>query len=308
MSNNQYIVKFTSGSEEESVYSYAELLKTNFEIPILIVRTHCDKNDKTNKVLFHQYITNNFGKVEFDDAELKITLTYLTKVNKIIFDKNSSSAYTEFKNEMSSLVNLKFETEFYESGNVMYVGEVLYTDGKRHPHGNGNMYYDLPDYRIKYSGEFEDGVFDGAGLFYDKTGIISLKVNNISNGIPTQNGKLFINFKNNNETFDIDFFDIWDEIDIFDNKSKIELVMSDEFLDKLAEHFCDFDDDYDKLMFNEKSLDEKISQVWSLINTINDNNDKYYNKISSDMQISQLILLLFNFVVCYILLIIVNSK
>jgi len=263
--SNQYIINFTNNLNQ-NVSSYAELYKTNHEIPVLCVQTCKDKNDKLNKVLFHQFITNSFGKVEFNDEELKFTLTYQDTKNDIIFDKNSSSAYTEFKNNMLTLVNSRFETEYYSSGNIMYVGEVLYTNDNRVPNGNGIMYYDLPNHKIKYSGEFENGAFDGVGVFHDKFGIISLKANNISNGIPTQKGKLEINFKTWKESVNIDFFTVFDEIDINDNNSKVQFVMSDNFLEILAESVCNFDDTtLEELKFNEETNEDKITKIYKLL-------------------------------------------
>ena len=290
--SNQYIVTF-SNNLNQCVSSYVDLYKTDYDIPVLHIQTCEDKTDNVNKILFHQFITNSFGKVEFDDKELKFTLTLQDIENSIIFDKNSSCAYSKFKN--------------HKSGNVLYVGQVLYIEEKRIPHGNGIMYYDLPDHKVKYSGEFENGTFDGAGLFYNKTGVISLKVNNISNGIPTQKGKLYLNFKNKNETYDIDFFNIWDEIDVIDNKSKVDLVMSDEFLNTLAEYLCDFEDKtFDELMFNEKSLDDKLDQIWDILCTINDNQNTHYNEIKIELNTCTCIQLIFNFIVCITIVILVN--
>jgi hypothetical protein len=49
----------------------------------------------------------------------------------------------------------------------------------------------------------------GAGVFFNAAGTISLKANNISNGIPTQKGKLEINFKTRKElTCNYLFFEV----------------------------------------------------------------------------------------------------
>jgi hypothetical protein len=271
--SNQYIIKFSNNVYEEFVNGYAEISKTNFDIPYLNIRTHENKNDKMNKVLFHRFITNysTFGEVNFCDTDLKFTITIFDTMHKIHFDKNSSSAFSDFKTKLCSLLESKFETEYYPSGNVYYAGEVLYTkkgDGalKIEAHGQGIVYYDQPGLKIKYSGEFENGFFDGVGVFFNIDGTISLKANNICNGIPTQKGKLEVNFKTRKETVNIDFFTVFDEIDINNNNSKIKFVMSDEFLEILTESVCKFDNtSLEELKFNEETSEEKITRIYKLL-------------------------------------------
>jgi len=271
--SNQYIIKFTNNDNEEQVSGYAEISKTNFDIPYLNIRTHEDKNDKMNKVLFHRFITNysSFGEVDFCETNMKFSVTIFDTMHKIYFDKNSSSAFSDFKSRLCSLLESRFETKHYPSGNVYYAGEVLYTkldDGtlKMDAHGQGIAYYDEPNLKIKYSGEFENGYFDGVGVFFNSAGTISLKANNISNGIPTQKGKLEINFKTWKESVNIDFFTVFDEIDINDNNSKVQFVMSDNFLEILAESVCNFDDTtLEELKFNEETNEDKITKIYKLL-------------------------------------------
>ena len=68
------------------------------------------------------------------------------------------------------------------------LGEVLYKTNNtnirdRLPNGTGILYYDLPYHKIRYVGEFENGMYDGTGIFYTMDGKISIRTNNISNGI-----------------------------------------------------------------------------------------------------------------------------
>lgn len=272
--SNQYIIKFSNNVlYEEPVNGYAEISKTNFDIAYLNIRTHEDKNDKMNKVLFHRFITNysSFGEVDFCETNMKFSVTIFDTMHKIYFDKNSSSAFSDFKSRLCSLLESRFETKHYPSGNVYYAGEVLYTkldDGtlKMDAHGQGIVYYDQPNLKIKYSGEFENGYFDGAGVFFNADGTISLKANNISKGIPTQKGKLEINFKTKKETINIDFFTVFDEIDINDNNSKVQFVMSNDFLEILAESVCKFDDTtLEELKFNEETTEDKITKIYKLL-------------------------------------------
>jgi hypothetical protein len=308
--SNQYIIKFSNKNYEEPVDAYAEFITTDYSIPILIIKP-CE--DKTQILLYH-FITNNFGgNVHFEDEKLEFTLTCQNICYKIMFDKNSSSAFTQFKNQLTTFLNSKFETEYYPSGYVFYVGEVLYSDDgkqkKRVPNGNGIMYYDLPYNKIKYVGEFENGNFDGVGIFYNKKGNISLKVNNISNGIPTQKGKLEVNFRSKKEVVQIDFFELWDTINCLDNKSKVNFVISDNFLDVIAFKECYYDDmSYEEVLFDNKTTDEKLVELWKLIKTTQQTqktNHLELVKITSSIQIFSIF---FDFVIGIILIILTIDK
>ena len=255
-----------------------------YYIPILMVRTHENKTDPMNQTLFHQFITNNFGQVEFFDEIMECILICPNNNYIIKFDKNSSSAFTEFKNQLSTLLNSKFETEFYPSGNTLYVGNVLHVKEnevllKRQPNGFGVLYYDLPDHKMKYSGEFENGLPDGAGVFYDKTGKIKLTANNISNGVPTQKGKLEFNFKTNKQVFKIEFSKLWDDVNINDN-TKALFATSDTFLDIVVENVYKSDEmPLKELHFNEKSVDEKLVEIKKQLELIKEENRIYHNNV-----------------------------
>jgi hypothetical protein len=284
--SNQYIIQFKSDQYEKAVHGYAELYKTNYDIPILMIRTHENKTDSMNQILFHQFITNNFGDVKFFDDIMGCTITTCKDTNYLIkFDKNSSSAFTEFKNQLSTLLNSKFETEYYQSGNPLYVGNVLHIKQndvvvKRQPNGFGILYYDLPDHFIKYSGEFENGMPDGAGVFYDKTGKLKLTANNISNGVPTQKGKLELNFKTNKQVFNIEFYKFWNDVNINDNTVKALFVVSDTFLDILVENvYKSVDVPLKNLYFNEKSVDEKLIEIKKQLELFEKENEVYHNNV-----------------------------
>lgn len=253
---NQYIIKFSNNQYDEPIYAFAKVFKTVYDVPVLSVKT-CE--ECKNSQLLYKFITNSINSVNFNDEKMEFVLDE----NKITFDKNSSSAYMQFKDLVINTVNSQFETELYPSGNVYYVGEMIMIGNKKVPHGQGFMYYDTSEHKLQYSGEFENGQFDGAGIFYNKTGNISLKANNISNNIPTQKGKLDVKFKNKNDTFDVDFFESWEELEVYDNLSVIELIKSEEFLEKLTDLFCDFDDDetLEDLQFECKSTDDKLVEI-----------------------------------------------
>ena len=280
----QYIVKY-SNKDDTDLDVFVELIKTNYDIPILSVRTHDNKNDKMNQILLHQFITNNFAQVSYNDEKMACVMTYPNNILVFKFDNHSSSAFTEFKNNLSTLLNSKFETEYYKSGRVMYVGEVLYLKEdevvkERRPEGNGVIYYDIPNHRIKYTGEFVKGLPDGAGIFYNNVGNISLKANNITKGIPTQKGKLEVNFRSNKQVINITFSELWKQFEIMNDTIKEIFVMSDEFLDILAKKLCNYENlTFEELCFDEKISDDKLVEVWKLLNIVKRENDSHHEII-----------------------------
>jgi hypothetical protein len=63
-----------------------------------MVRTHENKTDPLNQTLFHQFITNNFGQVEFFDEIMECILicpnnNYLIKLLQLLIKSNSSDFY-----------------------------------------------------------------------------------------------------------------------------------------------------------------------------------------------------------------------
>lgn len=285
--SNQYIIQFKTSSDDEFTYGYAKLSKSNYDIPVLCINTCEDNMDPMNQTLFNHFITSNFCDLDYSDEEMECTM-YCPSINYIIkFDKNSSSAFTEFKNQLSTLLNSKFETKYYPGGNVLYVGHVMHveedeTTTKTEPNGEGILYYDLPNHMIKYIGEFENGTPDGAGVFYDKTGKIKLVANNISNGIPTQKGKLEFCYKLHKQIINIDFFKLWNELDVYNNTEKVSLVMSDTFLETLVTNNCDFiDTTFEEICFNEKTLDEKLFEIWDQLQQVESNYDEKYRSVKN---------------------------
>ena len=266
------IIKFTI--DEMTIDGYVELSKIN-QNSLITVRTNADPSASSNQTLLYKFITNNFADVSFDDINTSCTLVYKDGTSqpiiaKISFDKSSSSAYFEFKKTFTEMANTKYETEYYPSGRVMYVGEVLYKKKNelvtRIPNGVGTLYYDINDYKIKYMGEFESGLYDGVGTFYNQDNKITIIVNNISSGIPTQKGKLKINYIKKKATFDIVFNDIWSQLNQTDKNHKKILVSSDNFVNMLVKLFwTENKNTIDSLVFSEKSIDDKYLELWQLI-------------------------------------------
>ena len=294
--STQNIVKFINTLLSVETDAFVELIKNKNGISIITVRTHKDKFDVSNETLLYKFMTNNFAQVTFDNTESSVILQYrdnnnMEQITSIIkFDNNSSSAYNDFKKNFNEMYNTKYETEYYTSGREMYVGEVLYRkDSKdvvidRIPNGMGTMYYDLPGHMIKYSGEFEAGLYDGKGTLYSKDNKISLTLNNISSGVPIKKGKLHINYSKKKETIEIDFNDIWKKYNITDKVIKNQIVLTDNFIVDLARVYWSDNDiiPMEAMVFQDKSLDDKYLELWTMVRENGnklDNLEKSYNTL-----------------------------
>ena len=284
-----YIINFCKNDQTNNYIScIAVFKKTNQEQNILEVKTKT--NSFENNVLFHQIISSNFAKVTYDDNERKCFLEYnntLSKINNQItksviksvikFDDSSASAYSNFKDDLNTMINTKIETLYYPNGNIFYVGDVTLIDNKMVPHGRGTFYYDNKNLKPKYCGEVENSKYDGAGIFYSYNEKISIVANNISNGIPTQKGKLYIDFNNLNYMFDINFLNVFSIIDLKYFSSKQDFVQCDSFVYNIAKIFWTFENNIDDVIFQEMSNDEKLYDIWNKINKLStkiDNLDK----------------------------------
>ena len=154
-----------------------------------------------------------FTKSHKENMELIIDLRTINRIGKIgiSFDKSSSSAFTKFVTDIEKYVNTKFGELYYPSGFIRYIGPIKngLPEGK-----NGIEYYDLPGDIIKFEGEFEEGVYDGTGIFYSKCGSISLKVNNLTNGVPYDFGTIRVR----DEKHQVDFNNLNNDYDFKDDQ------------------------------------------------------------------------------------------
>ena len=285
--SNDYIVRFTKNVHDytrtsENVDAFLGLNTTN-RIPAIIVRTCKDKYDVNNRVLFHKYITKEFAKVEFNDSNRTCSLSYQDGYSRSIsykslieFDSNSSSAYTTFKESFEKLLNTKSESQYYDSGRLRYVGEVLELEDEESSYnGNGVLYYDYCSNSKKFSGEFEDGEFDGAGEFYNQEGNIKIIANNISNGLPVQKGKLHINFQSREEVIDIDFSKLWDTLCINDKRLQRKFASSNNFVNETARLYWGHSDkSMDDVIFEEKSVTQQNVEIWNQLKDLSDEMQK----------------------------------
>ncbi len=295
---SQYIIKFMKDIDEtsEKVDGFAELSKNSFDIPVLKVRTHKDASHSENKNLLHQFIVNNSTQIVFNDELRHCDILYKNtfsnnfSTSRIQFDESSSSAFSEFKKNLESYLNSKQETENYPSGRTMYVGQVLYKKdnetqvNKRVPHGSGTLYYNQPGNKVKYSGEFEEGQFDGSGTFYSSDGKVRVVCNNISGGVPIQKAKLYYKFNNNEEYVDINFTDFWEKIGVTSRIDKKKYIASDDFIANLARQYWSNNDySLEELVFKDKTTDEKQAEFWNqlkvMTNQINSNHIKQMERM-----------------------------
>ena len=53
---NQYIVQYTNTKDDTNINGFAELIKTDYNIPILNIRSHEDKNNRLNKTYLYQFL------------------------------------------------------------------------------------------------------------------------------------------------------------------------------------------------------------------------------------------------------------
>jgi hypothetical protein len=257
MSSN-YIVKFRKETNKEFQDGYLEIFNSKINITT-------EKNifDPSNIIILSEYIFNI--SVSFDDD------LFESKINNIIvkFDSNSSSAWTNYKLIIYTIINTKDEIEKYPSGNVMCIGNILYKNDKRVLHGNGTVFYDTPTNNIMYIGEFENGIFDGAGEFFSMDGYVSIRINNIVNGIPKHNGEIKINYPNYKLIRDINFNTIWTKLNIISDEEITTLVLSNNFVDTITKIVWTNLKSLDDTQFEIMSLNEKCNLLFSKIKIIN---------------------------------------
>jgi hypothetical protein len=106
------------------------------------------------------------------------------------FDAKSSSSYLKFKECFETYAKTEVKVEYYQVAppghselylarrNLKYHGE--WKDKKYH--GEGTLFYNLEGHRPAYKGEFENGLPDGKGVFFNPEGTIRIIANNLDQG------------------------------------------------------------------------------------------------------------------------------
>ena len=277
--STQYIIKFSRNESDPFVDGFVELSRETYNnIPSINIRSHKNSLDDDNVTWFHKLITNNFAEVSFNDKSHECILSYKEGFTRsvdvkstILFDKSSSSAYSTFQTNLNAMVNSRLESEYYSNGRLLYTGEVLYKDSDngtkaRVPNGEGTLYYNNLSQSVKYSGEFEDGKFDGAGTFYSKDGHIKIQANNISNGIPTQRGKLLISYKNANDVIDLNFREVMEKLKLESKDSQRNFVLSDTFVNQVTSAYWHHPDmSMNQLEFVNMKVKDQQLEIWNEI-------------------------------------------
>ena len=208
---------------------------------------YLELQDSEKKVLGKLLLNSN--KIRFVNSnskkmELIIDLKGIHSINKVglVFDNSSSSAFTKFISDIDKYVNSKYGELYYSSGNIRYIGPIK----NNVCHGNdGIEYYNNNEMKIKFKGEFENGVYDGSGIFLSKCGNITLEVNNIVNETPYDYGILTVCGKK----YDIDFGELKNNLDLNDN----------ELCYNVAKLYID---NLDELLFETLSIENKLLVVF----------------------------------------------
>ena len=286
--STEYIVKFSKNignylGDSNEIDGFVELNAPNniSRVPTISVRTCKQTTDKDNVSLLFKFITSNFADVNFNDDTNTCSMTYkdgysrsLDYKSEIKFDSSSSSAYSTFKTEFEKLLNSKQETQYYQSGRVKYVGDIQTKEDETFYQGEGVIYYDSYHSRPQYVGEFEEGMFDGSGKFYNYDNNIILEANNISNGIPVQKGTLHINFKHRQEIIKVDFDEVWFNIGLKDKNERREFVRSNNFVNIIASSYLDkTDKKMQQLIFEDRSSPEQSLAIWTDLQNIKEELD-----------------------------------
>jgi hypothetical protein len=323
--STQYIIKFSRNEDDQKLDGYVELKKETYNnIPCIAIRSRKNELDDNNVTWFHKLITNNFASVDFNDDHSECYLNYkegfsrsLDFKSTISFDKSSSSAYSTFKKVFTELLNSKCESEYYSNGRLLYTGEVLYKENatelkSRVPNGDGTLYYDNLAQSAKYMGEFEDGKYDGGGMFFSKDGNLKLRANNISNGIPTQKGKLHISFPNVNEVVELNFREMWEKLNLTSKDSQRNFVLSDNFVNKVTSLYWKHPDlNMNQLEFVNMNVKDQQLELWNEVKSLQEmvkQNKEAILKTSNEQQTSFTKTLLMMFILNFGITFLLNSK
>jgi len=261
--------------------------------------------DDKKEIVFCEYIFKNLT-IDFKSDELHCILNDIV----IKFDDNSSSAWTNFKSELTVLINTKNDIKKYPSGNIMCIGDLTeYENNVQKMNGNGTLFYDTPNNNIKYIGEFVNGLIEGSGTFYTLDGFISISANNIVESIPQKIGQLIINYPNYKTTIDIDFINIWFKLNVYNlDKAIIDLVYSDKFVETIAKLLWKDSKSIDEYKFTVMSNDDKFRIIYGKIEeqkryiTAQDKNIQQINDDNIKQFIIMLIACIFSIILNCILL------
>jgi hypothetical protein len=261
-------IKFTQLVDKEIIYDNIDAfiyfdnnkyLDSNDDIDRLIIKS-------LDKTIINKTITPNFAKTSFDDDKLFCIMSYNMNdnLNTQHINFESKDEYLVFREKITKMLTTDVQKISYPNGKVAYVGEVLYTDNtgdkdKFHASGKGTIYFDYDKNKIMYIGQFQKGIYNGKGTFYNYSKTISVSCDNIIKGELTKEIILNVNFTNKKDTLYIDTEQMWKDFNLYTREDKINFVNSVNFVDSIANKYLDYD--FNEYVFNEKSTDEKILEL-----------------------------------------------
>lgn len=266
----QFIITFDGND------AFASLISDEFYKRLVITNKQNNKDPEFQIFLHKYFLKNSNFEITWDDYKHTCKIKHTTyeetedKINEnnIVFDRNSAASFKKFKETLSNYMKTENTQIFYNSDNLKYIGPVKnsvnddFADlGQNVPHGKGVLFYDFDENELKskYSGSFNEGQYDGNGIFYDETNYISIEAPNISNGIPQRK----INIKYDKKSKEVDVKDIWDQVGynrFSDSKEIYEYVSSDDFVKEVAYMFID-NKELDEYLFNNRSINDRIKYL-----------------------------------------------
>lgn len=244
--------------------------------PIMEIRSHKDCNHGENKQLMAlKLIEDNFYNLTFGEniCEFSIKENLMDKKVKIEFDRYSRSAFNKFKEQFE--INLKKKDSYllYDNGNLKYDGQVV--DGKES--GKGTLFY-KDTFATKYAGEFENGEFDGVGIFFNKSGSMRIEAYNIADGIPNRSGKILIDSPGIKKEILFEWDRIYKYHDMVTKTEKKEFVSDNYFVESVCEFLLKGEHiSLDTIRFLEKDVGEQNRIIHQEIENLKVQNKELIN-------------------------------
>ena len=260
-----------------------EITKSEIIIDFLIEEDRFKKTINIDEIK-KQQIKFNYT---VNDTTQMINIEYNLENFFLKFDDNSKSAYQSFCQDLEN-INKVNGVLYYESGNIRMSGDFILDEESTRYSANGDaiVYYDDINANIMYKGEIENENYDGSGIFYNKRGNISLKINNIDQNTPIGKGILIINDYSGKKYYEKEInFDEMDDINLMN--IDLDDFVSQNRKDGIFKDLLYYTD------FNEKyELDKKVDVQYKEITTLTtkEQNEKIYKKqLEMDIKMDELI-------------------
>ena len=235
---------------------------------------YLDANIKTNNINIVAECKDDANKE--DNAKINLTFKVEDAMFGIGFDERSSESANNFLKKYGNVKYSTRRTEYHSSGKV-------YIDGPITENGyNGlcTMHRDDEKNTIMVKGTFVNNVLDGSAEFYSDDGIVTVKCNNICDKVPNGKVIIYVNYGENGENNKhvIDASEVEDNYDI----------LSPEFAHELCSDFVpEYESQYEKLSFNAKSIDERLSILYDKVNVLENMTMQPYQNTSFTITFAQ---------------------